>query len=82
MVIEKGKNKKSMAYVGNIVDFIKATLESTQKGYHIFNYADKLDFSMTELTLSAIRAGRLPASRSCIMFCTSRPCCPLHCPRG
>jgi nucleoside-diphosphate-sugar epimerase len=51
MMIEKGENKKSMAYVGNIVAFIKATLESTQKGYHIFNYADKPDFSMTELTL-------------------------------
>ena len=51
MVIGKGKNKKSMAYAGNIVVFIKATLESTQKGYPIFNYADKPDFSMTELTL-------------------------------
>jgi nucleoside-diphosphate-sugar epimerase len=51
MMIGKGDNKKSMAYVGNIVAFIKATLESTERGYHIFNYADKPDFSMTELTL-------------------------------
>ena len=50
-MIGKGDNKKSMAYVGNIVAFIKATLESPERGYHIFNYADKPDFSMTELTL-------------------------------
>jgi nucleoside-diphosphate-sugar epimerase len=51
MMIGKGENKKSMVYVGNIVASIKVTLESTQKGYPIFNYADKPDFSMTELTL-------------------------------
>ena len=51
MMIEKGENKKSMAYLGNIVAFIKVTLESTQKDYPIFNYADKPDFSMKELTL-------------------------------
>jgi nucleoside-diphosphate-sugar epimerase len=50
MMIGKGENKKSMAYVGNIVALIKNRLEKSEPGYHIFNYADKPDFSMTELT--------------------------------
>jgi nucleoside-diphosphate-sugar epimerase len=50
MMIGKGHNKKSMAYVGNIVAFIKSRLDSIELGYHIFNYADKPDFNMTELT--------------------------------
>jgi len=49
MMIGKGQNKKSMAYVGNIVALIKDRLDKTESGYHIFNYADKPDFSMTEL---------------------------------
>ena len=50
MIIGKGKNKKSMAYVGNIVTLIKSRLDSIHSGYHIFNYADKPDFNMIELT--------------------------------
>jgi nucleoside-diphosphate-sugar epimerase len=50
MMIGKGVNKKSMAYVGNIVALIKFRLETCEEGYHVFNYADKPDFSMTELT--------------------------------
>jgi len=50
MIIGKGENKKSMAYVGNIVSFIKNRLEVNESGYHIFNYADKPDYSMSELT--------------------------------
>lgn len=49
MMIGKGNNKKSMAYVGNIVALIKDRLDKSQPGYHVFNYADKPDFSMTEL---------------------------------
>ena len=49
MMIGKGQNKKSMAYVGNIVALIKDRLEKNEVGYHVFNYADKPDFSMTEL---------------------------------
>ncbi len=49
MMIGKGQNKKSMAYVGNIVALIKDRLEKNELGYHVFNYADKPDFSMTEL---------------------------------
>lgn len=50
MMIGKGKNKKSMAYVRNIVAFIKNRLDKKELGYNIFNYADNPDFSMTELT--------------------------------
>ena len=50
VMIGEGENKKSMAYVGNIVALIKNRLEKSEPGYHIFNYADKPDFSMTELT--------------------------------
>jgi nucleoside-diphosphate-sugar epimerase len=50
MMIGKGQNKKSMAYVGNIVALIKNRLENIEAGFHIFNYADKPDFSMVELT--------------------------------
>jgi nucleoside-diphosphate-sugar epimerase len=49
MMIGKGQNKKSMAYVGNIVALIKNRIELTEPGLNIFNYADKPDFSMTEL---------------------------------
>lgn len=49
MMIGKGQNKKSMAYVGNIVALIKDRLEKNELGYHVFNYADKPDFTMTEL---------------------------------
>ena len=50
IMIGKGENKKSMAYVGNIVTLIKNRLEKNEIGYNVFNYADKPDFSMTELT--------------------------------
>ena len=50
MMIGKGQNKKSMAYVGNIVAFIKDRIERQEPGYHIFNYADKPDFTMAELS--------------------------------
>lgn len=49
LMIGKGHNNKSMAYVANIVAFIKDRLETVDPGYHIFNYADKPDFNMTEL---------------------------------
>ena len=50
LMIGKGQNKKSMAYVGNIVTFIKSRLDKNESGYHVFNYADKPDYTMTELT--------------------------------
>ncbi len=49
LMIGKGKNKKSMAYVGNIVAFIKSRLDKNELGFNVFNYTDKPDLSMTEL---------------------------------
>ncbi len=50
LMIGKGKNKKSMAYVGNVVAFIKDRIEKNEPGYHVYNYADKPDFTMSELS--------------------------------
>lgn len=49
MMIGNGNNKKSMAYVGNVVAFIKDQLEKSKEGYYIFNYADQPDLTMNEL---------------------------------
>jgi nucleoside-diphosphate-sugar epimerase len=50
LMIGKGQNKKSMAYVGNVVAFIKDRIEKNEPGYHVYNYADKPDFTMSELS--------------------------------
>lgn len=47
-MIGNGKNKKSMAYVGNVAAFIKYTLDY-DSGLHIYNYVDKPDFDMNKL---------------------------------
>lgn len=49
LMIGKGQNKKSMAYVGNVAAFIKHRLEMAEEGYHVFNYVDKPDLTMTSL---------------------------------
>lgn len=49
LMVGKGNNKKSMAYVGNVAAFIKFQLENLKSGYRVYNYADKPDFSMNEL---------------------------------
>lgn len=50
MMIGKGLNKKSMAYVENIVAFIVQLINNAQPGYEVYNYADKPDLSTLELT--------------------------------
>jgi len=49
LMIGSGKNKKSMAYVGNVVAFIKERLIKVKPGYHVYNYVDKPDYNMNEL---------------------------------
>ena len=49
IMIGNGSNKKSMAYVKNVVDFIKYKIENNQSGYNIYNYSDVPDKSMIEL---------------------------------
>ena len=41
-------NKKSMAYVGNVVSLLAYLIENTQR-YNVYNYIDKPDLSMNEL---------------------------------
>lgn len=48
-MVGPGKNYKSMAYVGNIVEFIKYKLHNVVKGYEVYNYVDKPDLNMNEL---------------------------------
>lgn len=49
LMVGKGYNYKSMAYIGNIVDFIKFHIENNKPGYQVFNYTDKPDLNMNEL---------------------------------
>lgn len=51
LMVGKGDNKKSMAYVGNIVAFVKYMIDNVKDGYNVFNYIDKPDFTMNELIL-------------------------------
>jgi len=48
VMIGAGKNKKSMAYIGNVASFLEACIATDQK-YGLFNYVDTPDFTMNEL---------------------------------
>jgi nucleoside-diphosphate-sugar epimerase len=48
LMIGGGENKKSIAYVENLADFIVHALRF-KSGIHIYNYVDKPDLSMSEL---------------------------------
>ncbi len=49
LMIGAGNNKKSMAYVDNVAAFLQYAT-SFSSGRHVFNYVDKPDFTMNELT--------------------------------
>ncbi len=49
LMVGSGKNHKSMAYVGNIVAFLKWNIEENKKPYSVYNYVDKPDFNMNDL---------------------------------
>ena len=65
IVIGDGRNKKSMAYVANVADFLAHVLD-VEEGVHLYNYVDKPDPDMNELvaianeTLGRGRALRVP----------------------
>jgi nucleoside-diphosphate-sugar epimerase len=65
IMIGNGHNKKSMAYVGNIAEFIRYCIETNRPGCRIINYADKPDLTMNELITQAERSlnKKLPAVR-------------------
>ena len=56
MMVGLGENKKSMAYIGNIVAFLDVCITTEQK-YGVYNYVDTPDLTMNEL-VSQVR-GRL-----------------------
>ena len=49
VMIGSGENKKSMAYVGNVVAFIKNRIHVDKSGYFVYNYVDKPDLNMIQL---------------------------------
>lgn len=51
VMIGNGRNRKSMAYVGNIAAFLEAASEHGT-GSQVFNYIDKPDFDMNHLVTS------------------------------
>lgn len=53
LMIGRGENRKSMAYVGNVAAFIKFCLETKKPGFQVLNYIDKPDLTMNELVLQA-----------------------------
>jgi nucleoside-diphosphate-sugar epimerase len=54
LMVGNGKNKKSMAYIGNVVAFLDACIATDQK-YGVYNYIDTPDLTMNEL-VSQVRA--------------------------
>jgi GlcNAc-P-P-Und epimerase len=67
VVIGDGRNRKSMAYVGNLAEFLVYALEFAP-GVHVYNYVDKPDLDMNGLvalanqTLGRGRPVRIPYS--------------------
>lgn len=53
IMIGTGENKKSMAYIGNVVSFLEVCIATEQK-YGVYNYVDTPDLTMNEL-VSAVR---------------------------
>jgi len=53
LMIGRGENRKSMAYVGNVAAFIKFCLKTIKPGIKVLNYTDQPDLTMNELVLQA-----------------------------
>ena len=64
LMVGKGTNVKSMAYVGNIVAFVKFMIENAKEGYNVFNYIDKPDTNMNDLValVSEVLQKHIPAT--------------------
>lgn len=64
LMVGKGTNVKSMAYVGNIVAFVQFLIEKVKDGYNVFNYIDKPDTNMNDLValVSDVLKKRIPAT--------------------
>ncbi len=64
LMVGKGENKKSMAYVGNVVAFVKFMIDNVTDGYNVFNYIDKPDKNMNQLVahVSKVLNKHIPAT--------------------
>jgi nucleoside-diphosphate-sugar epimerase len=62
LMVGKGNNVKSMAYVGNVVAFVKFLINKKSLGYNVFNYVDKPDFTTNDLVkhVSAVLQKHIP----------------------
>ena len=49
LMVGKGTNVKSMAYIGNVVAFVKYLIDNVNEGYNVYNYIDKPDTNMNDL---------------------------------
>ena len=68
VMVGNGRNRKSMAYVGNVSAFLMHVL-GLGAGTHLFNYADGPDLSMGELVQIVLTTlGRSPAVRARIPY--------------
>ncbi|MBN2654307.1 MAG: NAD-dependent epimerase/dehydratase family protein [Nitrospirae bacterium] len=63
VMVGDGRNRKSMSYVGNVSAFLVYMGENVLSGVHIFNYADKPDFTMDELVSEVFNHFGRQASR-------------------
>jgi nucleoside-diphosphate-sugar epimerase len=63
LMVGKGANRKSMAYVGNVAAFLLHVLASAP-GVHVFNYADTPDMNTRDLVAhvrrSMSKSGKVP----------------------
>ena len=50
LMVGDGRNKKSMAYVGNVCAFI-VEISKINNSFQIYNYSDKPDFTMNDLVI-------------------------------
>lgn len=64
LMVGNGENRKSMAYVGNIVAFVKYLIDDVTTGYNVFNYIDKPDVNMNQLVghVSKVLNKKIPST--------------------
>lgn len=64
LMVGKGTNLKSMAYVGNVVAFVKHLIDNVTDGYNVYNYIDKPDNNMNQLVahVSHVLGRHIPAT--------------------
>lgn len=65
MMIGKGRNQKSMSYVGNIAAFITFLLKrkSNDSDYEVYNYVDKPDLTTNDIVYNTGKVLQKPISK-------------------